>query len=187
MSLKTLQDKIAFYQWPQAILGLLLVIFSQNLAAEQAITLAMNKGVMTAVHAHADGKTAIALDGTDAEIAAINSESQIWVYGKQRLQAYTAEGDQVLNLHYPDLPSDRSPSNLLATDNTVWLTIGHVIYLFDADGQLLHRRNFAKSIRSIHYDVKNSELLVTSGKYVFVLDTEGSEVDRIKIRLGNLA
>lgn len=131
---------------------------------------------------------ALAAISEEADAVTFNTSSNhIWTYGKQRLQAFHTDGSQLVDRMYPQLPAKHSASELLAQGKNIWLVIGRVLYHFDNQGGLLKQQGFREDIKAIHYDVKRSELLVTTAEYVFVLDSNGKRIDRIRTRLANIA
>ena len=131
---------------------------------------------------------ALGIVAEEADAVTFNTSSNhIWTYGKQRLQAFHTDGSQLVDRVYPELPAKHSASELLAQGKNIWLVIGRVLYHFDNQGGLLKQQGFREDIKAIHYDVKRSELLVITPEYVFVLDSNGKRIDRIRTRLSNLA
>lgn len=128
------------------------------------------------------------LSSYDAEAVAFNPHSNhIWIYGKQRLQAFQSNGNQVVDRLYPELPNMQTTVELLAEGERLWLVIGRVLYQFDITGALIQQRGFHKAIDAIHYDVKRAQLLIATPDYVIVLDRDGREIERVKVRLANIA
>lgn len=124
----------------------------------------------------------------DAEAVTYNSNSRhIWIYGKQRLQAFQPDGSQVVDRLYPELPPSNSKAAMLAEGEKLWLVIDRSLYQFDHDGSLIKQRSFRDTIHAIHFDSRLSQILIATDKYVIVLDAQGKEVDRIRTRLSNIA
>lgn len=164
----------------------LTLVFLTLPATAGPLYFAMNDGRLT--DRLPDSEQAISIDLAYAEVATLNSiDGQIWVYGKQRLQAYNPDGNRLIDQHYPNLPAGNSASDLAVGYDSVWLAIGRTLYRFDEEGRLIKRRSIGALIQSIHFDIKESCILIETPSQVVILNREGEEVKRIRIRLPNIA
>jgi hypothetical protein len=165
---------------------LILILLSLPTIAEQPFFIAMSDGTVSGTLPESD--ISFSIDVADAEVATLNTgKGHIWVYGNQRLQSYHPDGSQLIDQYHPDLPANNSAADLGVGYNSVWLAINRTLYQFDEDGILIKRRVFRTSIRAIHFDIKKSQILVTTPKYVFVLDSEGHQLKKIRTHLPNIA
>lgn len=114
-------------------------------------------------------------------------DKHLWIYGKQRLQAFRPDGQTVLDRRFPQLPATHHAVDMLVGNDTVWLAIGNELYRFNLQGQLTAERRFRDRIHAIHYDAKKSQVMVTTPRHVIVLDTQGRQVDKIRTRLPHVA
>jgi hypothetical protein len=175
-----------YRRWINIAFSFTLVLLSLSAIAEDAFYLAMNDGIITGKLP--ESATPFSITVANAEVATLSSGKQhIWVYGKQRLQAFHPDGSRLIDQHLPDLPADNVASDLGVGYERVWLAIGHRLYQFNDHGQLVKQRTFHNTIRSIHFDTMKSQILVTTAGYVFVLDSMGHELKRIRTHLPNIA
>ncbi len=168
------------------VTGLLIGLIFQTAIAEQSFYIAMNDGQLTG--RLPESEKAFSISVAYAEVATLSSRSgNIWVYGKQRLQAYNPDGNRLIDQHHPNLPTGNSATDLGVGYDSVWLAIGRTLYRFNEQGELIKRRVFRTPINEIHFDVKKSQILVVTPSYVFILDSKGQELKRIRTRLPHIA
>jgi hypothetical protein len=168
------------------VYGLALILLSLPAIAGQPFYVAMSDGTITGTLPASAVPFSITV--ANAEVATLHSDKQhIWVYGKQRLQAFSPDGNRLIDQHLPELPADYTAADLGVGFERVWLAIGRSLYQFDEQGRLVKHRVFHNTIRAIHFDTMKSQILVTTTSYVFVLDSTGHELKRIRTHLPNIA
>ncbi|GIX21429.1 MAG: hypothetical protein KatS3mg121_0212 [Gammaproteobacteria bacterium] len=86
----------------------------------------------------------------------------------------------------PDAPR-HGQVHLLAADDGLWAASGRMLYRLDARGRIEVVRRFDAPVDALHLDPQKRQVMVSTGRYVVVLDRRGQEVNRIRIRYANIA
>ena len=146
----------------------------------------MNDGLITGMLP--ENNTAFSIPVADAKVATLNTGNRrIWVYGKQRLQAFQPDGSQLIDQYLPELSAGDSATDLAIGFDSVWLAVGRNLYRFDEQGTLIKHSVFHNTIDSINFDSMKSQVLINTPRYVFVLDRNGHILKRIRTHLPNVA
>lgn len=127
-----------------------------------------------------------ALQG-DRMIVANPGDQLTWIYSDRSIRAYDREGKRVVNRLHLTLPKGQTPVAMLANEQALWLAIDNQLIKFDLNGEMLLQKYFQKSIYSLSYDMKRSQLLVSTPRQVFILDHDGREIERIRATLPFIA
>lgn len=118
----------------------------------------------------------------------LSKHSQLtWVYQDRRLRAYDLTGKRVVDQLHVTLPKGEKAIAMLAHKDALWLAVDKHLVKFDINGQVLTQRYFHKGIHSLSYDLKRSQLLVSTPRQVFILDLNGREIERIRVLLPYIA
>lgn len=172
--------------WMKFVFFLVLTVFSLPALTGEPRNTALNGDAPGG--SRLEPEQLFSLKVADAEAATLSTDKgHIWVYGKQRLRAYHSDGSPLIDQHYPDLPTTSAVVDLGVGYDSVWLAMGRSLYRFDEKGHLLKRRAFHTDIKAIHFDIKKSQILVITPKYVFVLDSTGHQLKKIRTHLPNIA
>lgn len=123
----------------------------------------------------------------DRMVVVSKHDQLTWIYQERRLRAYDRFGKRVVDQLHITLPKGEKAIAMLAHGEALWLAVDRQLVKFDTNGQILTQRYFHKGIHSLSYDLKRAQLLVATPRQVFILDLDGREVERIRVKLPYIA
>jgi len=131
-----------------------------------------------------DGKSLlnIPVTGGVRALAADTVNGRLWAYSKQRLQAYTADGEPLFDIALGDFSFPRPRLLIDEGSGTLWLAGGRRLLRLDTQGRLLQSSHFSRPVLAAAVDRKRSQLWLADGKRIRVLDEQGTEVFGIDLQ-----